>query len=150
MKMKTSVSVLIVAALTLLMTTLLFKEVSATCRQRHMITDKSINVQSPVEAAAATAEGLALWQSLQHAQPNSDVPKPPSPHKSSNVHSSIEAAAAQGPPGLRCSKNIPKSCPPSRPTQEEQQVKVNGKAEITSINAGKQASAHYTSWTRPV
>jgi hypothetical protein len=56
MKMKTIVSVLVVAALTLLM----FMEVSATCRQRQMITDKSSNVHSSVEAAAAVTNRFPI------------------------------------------------------------------------------------------
>lgn len=141
MKMKTNVSVLVVAALTLLM----FMEVSATCRQRQMITDKSSNVHSSVEAAAAVG-GLSLWQSLPSGQPNQNVPQPPPEHKSRNVHYSFEEAATKGPPGPHCNPNVP-TCPPSRPTKREQQLKVNGKSELmrnyeTSINAGKHASAH--------
>jgi hypothetical protein len=136
MKMKTNVSVLVVAALTLLM----FMEVSATCRQRQMITDKSSNVHSSVEAAAAVG-GLALYQSLPGGQPSRHVPQPPPEHKSTNVHYSFEEAA-----GLHCNPNVP-TCPPSPPTKREQQLKVNGKSELmrnyeTSINAGKHASAH--------
>jgi hypothetical protein len=87
--MKTNVSVLLVAALTLLM----FMEVSATCRQRQMITDKSSNVHSSVEAG-----GLALCQSLPSGQPNHHVPLPPPEQKSRNVHYSFEkAASGKGP-----------------------------------------------------
>jgi hypothetical protein len=138
MKMKTNVSVLVVAALTLLM----FMEVSATCRQRQMITDKSSNVHSSLEAAAAVG-GLTLYQSLPGGQHNQHVPQPPPEHKSTKVHYSFEEVA-----GPHCNPNVP-TCPPSRPTKREQQqqLKVNGKSELmrnyeTSINARKHASAH--------
>jgi hypothetical protein len=136
MKMKTNVSVLVVAALTLLM----FMEVSATCRQRQMIIDKSSNVHSSVEAAAAVG-GLALYQSLPGGQDNQHVPQPPPEHKSTNVHYSFEEAATH------CNPHVP-TCPPTkREQQQQQQLKVNGKSELmrnyeTSIDAGKHASAH--------
>ena len=131
--MKSSALVLVAAALTLLVTTLLFKEASATCRQREMITDK--------EAAAG---GLAGWQSLANAQPNPNVTKPPPPHISSNAQSSLEVTAA-GSPGPICNPNVP-TCSLSQP---EKLLKVIGNAELkrndqTSINAGKQASVDHT------
>jgi hypothetical protein len=143
MKMKTNVS-LLVLALTLVMTTVLFKEVFATSRQRQMITEKGINVQSSVEAAAA-ARGLALWQSVQNGQPNRDVAKPRPQHKSNSVHSSFEEVAA----GSQCNKHVPTPCPPTPQAKKEQQVKGNGKAELmtnyqTSINAGKHASTYHS------
>jgi len=141
MKMKTNVSVLLVAALTLLITTFSFMEVSATCRQRQMITDKSSNVHSSVEAG-----GLALCQSLPSGQPNNHVPLPPPEQKSRKI--SFEKGASRKSPGPQCNRHVP-TCPPSGQAKKEQQVKASGKAELltnyqTSINDGKHASADYS------
>ena len=164
MKIKTNVSVVAAAAVTLLMTTLLFKDTSATGRQWEMITDKE----------AAAGGGLTLWHSLgtglsnshvptpphesSNGQPNGDFPKPPPPHKSSNV----SAAARSHGPLPKVSKppepnknrifskagvtskychdpNVP--CP--RPPRRERGVKMNNEEELTSndhtsVNAGKE------------
>ena len=93
-----------------------------------MITDKSINVHTPVEAATAEAGGLAFWQSLADGQPNRHVPKPPPPHKSS-----IVAAAGQGLSGPQCNPHVPK-CSRSRQAEKEQQVEENDKAVLTRKN----------------
>lgn len=143
MKIKISVSVIVDAVLPLFFMTLLFKEVSATCRKMHGITDKRMNVHSSVDVAV---EGLALSQSLQDGQPNNHVPKPPPPPQSSIVGYSFEEGLARKSCGPHHDKNVP--CPPSLRTEMEK-MKVNGKAEITmnhqtSIDAGKNKSADTT------
>ena len=67
MKIKTNVSVVAAATVTLLMTTLLFKEASATSRQWEMITDKE----------AAAGGGLTLCQSLGNGLSSPHVPTSP-------------------------------------------------------------------------
>ena len=104
MQMKISMSVIVDAALLLLVMTLLLKEVSATCRQMHGITDKRMNVHSSV-----AVEGLALWQSLADGQPENNLPKPPPPPQSSIVGSSLEAGLAGKSCGPHHEKNVPMS-----------------------------------------
>jgi hypothetical protein len=80
-------------------------------------------------------------------QPN---PHLPTPSHQRNVHSSVEASLSMCPPAApQCPGNAPS--PPGcckAKSEEEQQVKANGKGELmrsyeSSIDAGKHASAHH-------
>lgn len=149
-KMKTNVSVILLTALALLMSTSFFKE-------------------GPFFLVAASPAN----------QPNGNVPTPPRPHKSSNVPSALKAAPQPNPHvptpphqrnvhssvGLWAARAVP-GCPPASPqcprnapsrpgccpsdSKEQQQLKVNGKAEFlrnyeSSIDAGKHAPADHIS-----
>ena len=106
MKPKTNASVLVIVNLALLITTLSFKEVSATGRLRQLITDKSISVHSSNEAVAAAGGRLTFWKSLETDQLNEHLPNPPPPF-------TFVSAAAEGSPGLSCNIHVP-TCPPTR------------------------------------
>jgi hypothetical protein len=80
-----------------------------------MITDKSSNVHSSVEAG-----GLALCQSLPSGQPNHPVPQLPPEQRRRNVHSSFEKAASGKSLGPHCNRHVP-TCPPSQQAKKEQQ-----------------------------
>jgi len=104
---------------------LLLTQFSATCRQMHGI-----------EAAS-----LPLSQSLPDGKPNGHVSKPPPSIKSSNDHFSVRVAVKSCWPYH--GQHIP--CPPPPPRKNDQQMKVNDKAEIvnnhqTSVNVGKEKS----------
>ena len=195
MKTKTNAYVLVVSAVALLMTTMLFKEgpllvVAASPGPQH---DKSVptpptshknsNVRSSVKAAAAGGRQLhrgdgpsgprhnpllvlASPQSntnvptLASPQPNPNVPTPhkpllvlaspqpnpnvPTPPKQRPVQSSAAVRHAGCSPRPSCESNVPTPGCCSPKSKKEQQVKLNGKAEIirnyqNSINAGKHA-----------
>ena len=93
-KIRTNVSIVVAAAITLLMTTLLFTEASATCRQREIITGKD----------AAAGGGLTSSHiSLATGQPKAHVPTPPPPHKSSSGQPSLHPSK---PPPPHRSRNV--------------------------------------------
>ena len=183
MKTKTNAYVLVVSAVALLMTTMLFKEgpllvVAASPGPQH---DKSVptpptshknsNVRSSVEAAAAGGRQLHRGDGpsgprhnpllvLASPQPNPNVPTPhnpllllaspqpnphvPTPPKQRPVQSSAAVRHARCSPRPSCEPNVPTPGCCSPKSKKEQQVKLNGKAEIirnyqNSINAGKHA-----------
>lgn len=139
MKLKTNVSVLLIVTLSLLFTTLLFKEVAATGRQRQLMTEKGINVHSSNEAVAAAGGRLTLWQSIETGRLNEHLLKPPPSHR-------FVAAVEGGSPGPAYNTYVP-TCPPCR-QEKEQRKKVDGTADLmssyeTSINGGKHASVYH-------
>lgn len=100
MKLKTNVSLLLIVALALLFSTLLFKEVAATGRQRQLMTENSINVHSCNEAVAVAGGRLTLWQSIETGRLNEHLPNPPPPDR-------FVAAAEGGCPGPASSIHVP-------------------------------------------
>ena len=98
-----------------------------------MIPHKGISIHTTVEAAAAGAGGLPVWQSLANSNPNGHFEKPPPPSKSNNVRSSFEGAAEGGPPGPQCNRHVP-SCPHSRQAEKEHEVEENDKAMLKRKN----------------
>lgn len=147
--MKTNVSIILLTALALLMSTSFFKE-------------------GPFFLVAASPAN----------QSNGNVPTPPGPHKRSSVRSSLKAAPQPNPHvptpshqrtihssvGVWAARAVSKcppalpQCPPNAPSprccpsdsNEQQQLKVNGKAEFlrnyeSSIDAGKHAPADHIS-----
>lgn len=136
MKVKTNVFVLLIVTLGLLFMMLLFKEVTATGRQRQLMTEKSINVHSSNEVVAAVGGCLTLWQSIETGRLNEHLPNQPPPHR-------FVAAAEGGSLEPVSNIDVP-TCPPCR-HEKEQRKKVDGKADLmtsydTSINGGKHAS----------
>ena len=133
LKMKTTMSVLVVATMTLFMTASFFIEVSATCRQRQIIVNKSINLLASSEAEAAVGY-LPLWQALPKGQHDPRVPT--LSQETSNAHYSVEAARIVP----QCNQNVPTpGCLLSRETPQ-----MNNKAELirndhTSVHAEKRA-----------
>ena len=165
MKMKTNMSVIVVAALTLLMITLLFNTVPnipvvaaapPTCAPNqnvptppgcHRQQEASAGRQ-PVEASAAGGRQLPVGA---YGPPSNGhvIPSPPRQHE--NVHSSIEAsAAARCPPSSSCNPHVPTpGCCSGQKSKMEHQLTVDGKAGLignykTSMKARKQASPDHT------
>ena len=145
--MKTNVSVVVVAALTQLLGTMLFfEEVSAAYSQRQMIIDR--------RGASALEQSLPLGGALTDPPGSNPNPHVPTPSHQHNVHSTVEASAAilpvlaTCPPASRCSPSVPTPGCCSLQSKEEQQVKVNGKGELmrnyrTSITTAKHALAEH-------
>ena len=151
-KMKTDVSVILLTAVALLMSTLFVKEGpflrAAASPAPQPDGNACSNVQSSLRAATA-----AGWQSfagdpllvLAARQPN---PHLPSPSYKRNVHSSVGAWAA----GLSVCRPASPQCPRNAPTPPgcctaNSKVMSNRKAELvrsyeSSIDARKHASAH--------
>lgn len=154
MKIRTNVSIVVEAAITLLITTLLFTEASATCRQREIITGKEAAAGGGLTSSHIS---LATGQPKAHAptppplhksssgQPSGYLSKPPPRHKSSNVsvtggsHGTEPNHNVSKPPQpnkisgflkprralLYChDQSVP--CPPTR----ENTMKVNNKADL--------------------
>lgn len=114
MKMKTDVSVIVVAALTLLMITLLFNAVP----NIHVVAAAlppgcrhNLNVPSPpycphVQVEASAAGGRKTVGAYGPPSNGHVIPSPPLQHE--NVHSSTEAsAAARCPPSHSCNSHVP-------------------------------------------
>ena len=154
MKMKTDVSVLVVAALTLLMITLLFNAIPnipvvaaapPTCAPGHNVpTPPGCHVEASAAGGRQSVAGAYGPPSNGHV-----IPSPPRQHE--NVHSSIEAsAAARCPPSSSCNPHVPTpACCSGQKSKMEHQLTVDGKAGLignykTSMKARKQASPDHT------
>ena len=132
MKMETCMSLLVGVSLTLLMTTSLFNEISATRTRKAVINGTTRNPHSSLQATEA-AGGLGLYKSVRNGHLNQHVPNPPSPHKRSNAYSSFAAqpdghvhkprpphkssnaySSFEGVAAAHCDGNTP-NCPPNKP-----------------------------------
>ena len=156
MKMKTNMSVLVVAALTLLMITLLFNAIpnipvvaaAPTCAPNGHVPAKC----PPSQLLHVDASAAGGSQPVGAYGPPSNghvIPSPPRQHE--NVHSSIEAsAAARCPPSSSCNPHVPTpGCCSGQKSKMEHQPTVDGKAGLignykTSMKARKQASPDHT------